>query len=72
MVELVTQPAQSPDLNVNDLWFFASLKSREWGMNASSIDKLVETIFEQNDEYHGATLEWVKASSRFTNKRSVS
>ena len=30
--ELVTEPAQSPDLNVNDLGFFASLKSRVWGI----------------------------------------
>ena len=61
MVELVTQPAQSPDLNVNDLGFFASLKSRVWGMNAtgSSIDELVETIFEQYEEYDSATLERV-------------
>ena len=47
MVELVTQPSQSPDLNINDLGFFTSLKSRVWGMNAGSIDELVETIFEQ-------------------------
>ena len=59
MVELVTQPAQSPDLNVNDLGSFASLKSRVWGMNASSIDELAETIFEQYEEYDGATLERV-------------
>ena len=59
MVELVTQPAQSPDLNVNDLGFFASLKSRVWGMNASSIDELVQTIFQQYDEYDGATLQRV-------------
>ena len=38
-----------PDLNVNDLGFFASLKSRVWGMNASSIDELV-TIFQQYEE----------------------
>ena len=59
MVELVTQPAQSPDLNVNDLGFFASLKSRVWGINASSIDELVETIFQQYEEYDSATLERV-------------
>ena len=59
MVELVTQHAQSPDLNVNDLGFFASLKSRVWGMNASSIDELVQTIFQQYEEYDGATLERV-------------
>ena len=52
MVELVTQRAQSPDLNVNDLGFFASLKSRVWGMNASSIDELYE-------EYDSATLKRV-------------
>ena len=33
-VELVTQPAQSPDLYISDLGIFASLKSRVWGMNA--------------------------------------
>ncbi|CAN0505402.1 unnamed protein product, partial [Laminaria digitata] len=59
LVELVTQPAQSPDFNVNDLGFFASLKSRVWGMNACSIDELVEDIFEQYEEYDGDTLERV-------------
>ncbi|CAM9788620.1 unnamed protein product, partial [Sphacelaria rigidula] len=59
MTELVTQPAQLPDLNVNDLGFFTSLKSRVWGMNASSIDELVETIFKQYEEYDGDTLERV-------------
>ena len=59
MVELVTQPAQSPDLNVNDLGFFASLKSRVWRMNASSIDELVDPIFQQYEEYDSATLERV-------------
>ncbi|CAM9741400.1 unnamed protein product, partial [Sphacelaria rigidula] len=56
---LVTQPAQSPDLNVNDLCFFASLKSRVWGMTASSIDELVETISKQYEEYNSDTLERV-------------
>ena len=59
MVELVTQPAQSPDLHVNDLGFFASLKSRVWRMNASSIDELGETIFQQYEEYDSANLERV-------------
>ncbi|CAN0188679.1 unnamed protein product, partial [Laminaria digitata] len=58
-VELVTQPAQSPDLNIKDLGFFASLKSRVWGMNASAVDELVETIFQQYEEYDGDTLERV-------------
>ena len=59
MVELVTQPAQSPDLNVNDLGFFTSRESRVWGMNAGSIDELVETIFQQYEEYDSPTLERV-------------
>ena len=56
---LVTQPAQWHDLNVNDLGFFASLKSRMWGMNASSIGELVETTLQQYEEHDGETLERV-------------
>ncbi|CAM9362117.1 unnamed protein product, partial [Laminaria digitata] len=59
LVELVTQPSQSPDLNINDLGFFASLKSRVWGMNASTVKELVDTIFQQYEEYDGDTLERV-------------
>ena len=59
MVELVTQPAQSPDLKINDLGIFASLASRAWGMNARTIEDLVKTIFEQYEEYDGDTLERV-------------
>ena len=47
------------DLNVKDLGFFASLKSRVWGMNASSIDELVETIFDQYEKNDGDTMERV-------------
>ena len=59
LVELVTQPAQSPHLKINDLGFFASLKSKVWGMNASTVDELVQTIFDQYEEYDGDTLERV-------------
>ncbi|CAM9922222.1 unnamed protein product, partial [Sphacelaria rigidula] len=59
LVELVTRPSQSPDLNINDLGFFASLKSRMWGMNASTVDELVGTIFQRYEEYEGDTLERV-------------
>ncbi|CAN0111437.1 unnamed protein product [Pylaiella littoralis] len=59
LVEVVTEPAQSPDFDVNDLGFFASLKSRVWAMNACSVDELVEIIFEQYEEYDGETLERV-------------
>ena len=30
-----------------------------WGMNASSIDELVETIFDQYEKYDGDTMERV-------------
>ena len=56
---LAEQYVVGPDLNVNDLGFFASLKSRVWGMNASSMDDLVETVFQQYEEYDSATFERV-------------
>ncbi|CAN0246078.1 unnamed protein product, partial [Laminaria digitata] len=59
LVELKTQPLQSPDLNVNDLGFFASLKSRVWRANANSVDELVKNIFNLYEEYGGDTLERV-------------
>ena len=57
LVELKTQPSQSPDSIVNDLGFFASLRSRVWRANASSIDESVETIFAPYEGYNGDTLE---------------
>lgn len=42
--ELVTQPAQSPDLNTNDLGFFASLNSRVWRERYRTLDALVEGL----------------------------
>ncbi|CAM9485143.1 unnamed protein product, partial [Choristocarpus tenellus] len=39
-IKLVTQPAQSPDPSINDLDFFASLKSRRYG----TVDELVERV----------------------------
>lgn len=44
-VKLVTLPAQSPDQNIIDLGSVASLQSRVWWMNASSVDELGKTIF---------------------------
>lgn len=47
LVEPFNQLSQSPDFTANDLCFFAFLKTRVWGMNASTVDDLVETIFQQ-------------------------
>ena len=46
-------------MNVNDLGFFASLKSRVWRANASSVDELVQNVFDQYEEHDGDTLERV-------------
>jgi hypothetical protein len=54
--ELYTQPAQSPDLNVNDLGFFASLQSMYYKTAPTDamelIDK-VETCFRNYHVYKG-------------------
>ena len=55
----MTQPAQSPDLDVNDLGFFASLKSRVWKEHFGRIDNLVEGVQRLFGEYHSETLERV-------------
>ena len=59
MVELWTQPSQSLDLNVDGFGFFASLKSRVWRANASSVDELMQNVFDQYEEYDGDTMERV-------------
>lgn len=40
IVEIGTQPSQSPDFNINDLSFFASFKPRVCGMN--SVEEVVK------------------------------
>lgn len=35
-----TQPAQSPDLNINDLGLFAALSSRVWTERFGSLEEL--------------------------------
>lgn len=43
-IKMVTQPAQSPDLNINDRETFVFLKSRVYGEHFGIIDELVEGI----------------------------
>ena len=57
MVELKTQPSQSPDLNVDDMGVLASLKSRVWRANAISVDELVKSFFDLYEENDGDTFE---------------
>lgn len=48
---LVIQSVQSPHVNINDLGFFASLKSRFWEERFSTVDDLVEEVKRVINEY---------------------
>ena len=52
----MTQSAQSVDLNINDLGFFASLKSRVWKERFGTIDDLVKGIQRLFGAYDSETL----------------
>lgn len=43
-IKLVTQPAHSPDLNVNYLGFYTLLESRVWTERYESIDDMVAGV----------------------------
>lgn len=56
-IKLVTQPAQPPDLSINDLGFFAFLKSLVWRRGYSTINDLVESVNVTFKAYDAETLE---------------
>ena len=56
-IRVVTQPAQSPDLNINDLCFFRSLKSRLAGHTYSDLVSMLAAAKAAYQEYDGDTLE---------------
>lgn len=58
-INLVTPPAQSPDLNINDLGLFPSLKSRVWKEYYRTLDALVEGAKSIYGQYEADTLELV-------------
>jgi hypothetical protein len=51
-VKLYTQPAQSPDLKVNDLGFFASLQSTYYRMSPKNAIQLIEMVERCFNNYH--------------------
>lgn len=55
-VRLMTQPAQSPDLNVNDLAFFHSLASLMKQKKPNSKEELIEAVQKEFQEYDTAVL----------------
>jgi len=60
LIELavVTQPAQSPDLNINDLGFFSSLKSRvdEFKSEGGNLEEMIESVYSEFNSYDSATI----------------
>ncbi|CAM9572970.1 unnamed protein product [Discosporangium mesarthrocarpum] len=54
-----TQPANSPDLNVNDLEFFNSIQQLKEYVGVTNTPELVEATAEAFDVYHRDTLERV-------------
>jgi len=56
-IELFNQPAQSPDTNLNDLGFFASLQANTWKLKrANGIDGLIANVEEAYTKYEPVVL----------------
>jgi hypothetical protein len=55
-IRLVNQPANSPDLNVLDLGFFASLRSLTYERISRNLDKLIQNVKNEFDNYDLDTL----------------
>jgi hypothetical protein len=62
-IQVVTQPAQSPDLNVNDLGFFRSMKTRVEALKApgATLDTMMDGVEQAWEEYDVPTLEIIWA-----------
>ena len=71
-VKIYTQPPSSPDLNVNDLGFFASLKSecRDMETYVLERDRMMDMVMIKLQEYCSKKLERIWACL-FNNFRSI-
>ncbi|CAM9725014.1 unnamed protein product, partial [Choristocarpus tenellus] len=56
-IRLVTQPSNSPDLNIVDMCFFRSLKCRVMREWFGSVEEMVKVIKKQYEEYDETILE---------------
>ena len=61
-IEVRTQPAQSPDLNINDLAFFRSLsisvrKARRLSSQKFDVERLCQDVLASFEDYPGEKLE---------------
>ncbi len=59
----MTQPTQSPDLNILDLGLFHSLKNRvhQLKVQATNLDTLLAKVRQAFNAYDGATLDYIWA-----------
>ena len=55
-IDLYTQPPNSPDTNVNDLGFFASLQAKYYRHNPKSSFDIISMVQKSFDEYEARTL----------------
>ena len=55
-IRLINQPANSPDLNVLDLGFFASLQSLTNEQISRNLDELIENVQKEFDNYDPTAL----------------
>ena len=60
-IKVITQPAQSPDLNICDLAFFSALATAvrkvRRGKRSFEIEQLVSDVYEALDDYPSAKIE---------------
>jgi hypothetical protein len=55
-IQLINQPANSPDLNVLDLGFFASLQSKAYEKISRNLDELIRNVKNEFNNYDPDTL----------------
>jgi len=56
VIEMIVQPANSPDLNTNDLAYFASMASRVNKCHVWDVEGIVTAVTEQAKNYPRETL----------------
>jgi len=50
-IHIMNQPPNSPDMNVLDLGFFASLQAKTYLKNARTIDDIVQNTLKEYEDY---------------------
>jgi hypothetical protein len=58
-IKVMYQPSNSPDMNILDLGFFASLQSLTFRRAAKSIDELIQNVKNEFEEYNPSSVKKV-------------